>query len=1059
MDKKGSLISKIFYPKKNLTSLFKIQFKNLLLIIFLSLLINSLGQKKVSVIVQGSGDQYFLGQYFYKDPTNVFVNGVGKCNGQKHCNFEEGLNNVTFEFNDYINSCKLMFYPLLNVIEIDLSNLDTSRVDTMHFMFSGCFNLKKITFGNINTNLVNDMFQMFFNCSKLKSIDLSNFETSSVTTFKEMFSHCESLTSIDVSKFNTENAIIMYDMFGYCYELTSINVSNFVTSKVTDFQGMFYRVNKLKNIDVSNFDTSSATNMKSMFSELNSLETLNISPLLIKDGVEFDWILGSAPDNLKICLIDLNTQLKLNTPKKHFDCSDNCFPKTYKYDLKDNVCIEYCNQSDYKYDYNNFCYDKCPNSTFEPDNNEYFCLNKISGDSYYFNTDKELFKKCYERCKICEQNGNEANNNCIECKDEFFFLNDSTDLTNNNCFVKCTYYYYFDTHNNYYCTGSNTCPGAFNKLIEEKKKCIDECKNDNIYRFEYNNTCYLQCPNGTNETEPFICTDIPEPPTTQLPTEPPTTQLPTDPPTTQLPTEAPTTQIPTEQPTTQLPTDAPTTHFLKESPTTQQNIIYQSESHSDETFDCFNTCQSCFDQGDEINNNCLECKDGYSFLDEFINKTNCYNECPYYYYFNELNQYLCTENEICPEHYDKFIPVYKKCIDECKKDRIYKYDYNNTCYEQCPNETNETEEYICIKDESGGHIVYQCSHSDPLASICSINSNNNTEIYDVIRNQILSEYSPDNNKSQIIEGVDNIIYQITTEKNEIELLKNGDLSDNYSLSIIDLGECESILKKEYGLNDDDTLIYLKKEKISDKSSDKDIEFEVYEPDNKTKLNLSLCYKTDINIYVKLEMSSETEALNEQLKELGYNMFDINDPFYQDICTPYQSSGKTDMILYDRIEDIYNNDDAQCQSNCQFSGYLFDSKYINCTCNVDIEEEKKLVKEEKFLPKKLYESFFEVLKYSNYKMLRCYKLIGNKRILTKNIGNIILIIFFIIYLISLICYIIKGVNPLKNKLNEIMIEEEKEKKIFNRGINIFPKKIDNKIKNEKIIYKGNKIKKR
>ena len=42
-----------------------------------------------------------------------------------------------------------------------------------------------------------------------------------------------------------------------------------------------------------------------------------------------------------------------------------------------------------------------------------------------------------------------------------------------------------------------------------------------------------------------------------------------------------------------------------------------------------------------------------------------------------------------------------------------------------------------------------------------------------------------------------------------------------------------------------------------------------------------------------------------MKELGYNIFDINDAFYQDICTPYKSSCKTDMILSDRIDYIYN----------------------------------------------------------------------------------------------------------------------------------------------------------
>ena len=817
-----------------------LHFKLVFAVIFQTLFLYSQEQKTIRLIIQGTGTQFCVSNDFSVTPSTITVNnndGITSCSSTKTCNCEQDLNTVTVTFDDYLTTCEKMFYNLANIIEVDLSDLDTSKVTTMLWMFSICTNLKKITFGNINTTLVNNMYQLFFKCLSLTSIDLSNFDTSSVTEMMEMFSHCESLTSLNISTFNTQKVEVMYDMFGYCYELTSLDVSNLDTSKVTNMQGMFYTCKKLEYLDLSNFNISTATNIKSMFAESYSLKYLNITPFEIRNDADYDWILGNIPATLKICLIDKQSQLYLAPQiyNYNYDCSDNCFHKTYKYDLKDNICIEFCNLSEYRYEYNDFCYYRCPNSTYEPDDNEYFCLDKVAGDSYYFNTDKELFKKCHEKCKICEQSG------------------------------------------------------------------------------------------------------------------------------------------------------------------------------------------------DETTNNCLECKDGLIFLNEFTSKVNCYNECPHYYYFNELNQYLCTENEVCPENFNKFIPVYKKCIDECKKDRIYKYDYNNTCYDHCLSGTNETEDYICIKDESGETIVYQCSHDNNLMSVCSLNSNNNTEIYDIITTQILSDYSPDNNKSQIIEGVDNTIYQITTGKNELELLKNGDdSSNNYSLSIIDLGECESILKGAYNLDDDDSLIYLKKEKLSNKSSDKDIEFEVYEPYNKTKLNLSLCYTTDINIYVKLEMSSETEELNEQMKELGYNIFNINDPFYQDICTPFKSSGKTDMILSDRIDDIYNNDDAQCQPNCIFSGYLLGSNYINCSCNVNKNEEKTLVKEEKFKPKKLYESFFEVLKYSNYKILKCYKLIGNKRIITKNIGNIILIIFFVIYLISLIFYIIKGINPLKYDLEEIMIKEEEKK---------------------------------
>ena len=46
---------------------------------------------------------------------------------------------------------------------------------------------------------------------------------------------------------------------------------------------------------------------------------------------------------------------------------------------------------------------------------------------------------------------------------------------------------------------------------------------------------------------------------------------------------------------------------------------------------------------------------------------------------------------------------------------------------------------------------------------------------------------------------------------------------------------------------------------------------------------------------------------EQLKESGYNMFDRNDKFYNDICTPYTTTVESDIILSDRIDYIFNNE--------------------------------------------------------------------------------------------------------------------------------------------------------
>ena len=37
-----------------------------------------------------------------------------------------------------------------------------------------------------------------------------------------------------------------------------------------------------------------------------------------------------------------------------------------------------------------------------------------------------------------------------------------------------------------------------------------------------------------------------------------------------------------------------------------------------------------------------------------------------------------------------------------------------------------------------------------------------------------------------------------------------------------------------------------------------------------------------------------------MKSLGYDMFNINDPFYQDLCTPYKTENNTDIPCKKRI---------------------------------------------------------------------------------------------------------------------------------------------------------------
>jgi len=52
--------------------------------------------------------------------------------------------------------------------------------------------------------------------------------------------------------------------------------------------------------------------------------------------------------------------------------------------------------------------------------------------------------------------------------------------------------------------------------------------------------------------------------------------------------------------------------------------------------------------------------------------------------------------------------------------------------------------------------------------------------------------------------------------------------------------------------------------------------------------------------------------------------------------------------------------------------------------------------DKFNSKKIYESFYDVLKYSNYDILKCFKIITNICVIKINIGSIITIAYLIFH---------------------------------------------------------------
>ena len=216
--------------------------------------------------------------YYYAEPEKVYLNTnssnmfYSKYNEQKIKNILD-LDLSSFDTSKvmYMSS---MFDGMSNLTTLDLSSFDTSKVTDMDFMFSSMRNITALNLSNFDTSQVTDMHNMFSSMSNLTTLDLSNFNTSKVTNMGWMFNGATNLTTLNLSSFDTSKVTNMKYMFSYVPNLTTLDLSSFDTSKVTDMSDMFSHMFNLTSLDISNFDTSNVIKTNRMF--------------LLSDGYEYN---------------------------------------------------------------------------------------------------------------------------------------------------------------------------------------------------------------------------------------------------------------------------------------------------------------------------------------------------------------------------------------------------------------------------------------------------------------------------------------------------------------------------------------------------------------------------------------------------------------------------------------------------------------------------------------------------------------------------------------------------------------------------------------------------
>ena len=336
-----------------------------------------------------------------------------------------------------------------------------------------------------------------------------------------------------------------------------------------------------------------------------------------------------------------------------------------------------------------------------------------------------------------------------------------------------------------------------------------------------------------------------------------------------------------------------------------------------------------------------------------------------------------------------------------------------------------------------------CDVSQLLNKTCKVDCISDETFQDLVQNiKTVIKNDTFNDEEEIIIVGNNVICDITTTQMKRKYI---------NISYIDFGECETKLKEKHKIN---YLLILKFDVKLDDNSPTTVEYEVYTPYTKEKLDLSICSNEKINIEVPKILDEDSLLLYQNLSSFGYDVFNKNDPFYNEICTVYSSEDKTDVLLIDRRLSYYNENILFCENGCQYSYYNVDRKTVTCKCKVktNVSLDINMIGFEK----NNISGFFDIKTYMNIEVIKCFNLLFCKSGFINNYGSYILSSEILMFLIIMLLFYFQY------KQNIIILISQVYPR-YNYNKKSSPTKKNNCIinnnSNEYLIYKREKLKTR
>ncbi len=449
---------------------------------------------------------------------------------------------------------------------------------------------------------------------------------------------------------------------------------------------------------------------------------------------------------------------------------------------------------------------------------------------------------------------------------------------------------------------------------------------------------------------------------------------------------------------------------------TKKNFYLDNSTGNDENWQykpCYETCNTCSEGGNAYNHKCDTCALKYKFFEDSADgKKLCEAECSYaYYYTFPLDYYECSSTNSCPEEANFYVPALKKCVKSCKSEPPYEYNYAGNCYQSCVEAKaviDEKTSFTC-KDpipQAGDPrciVTYNSFDSENFITAEGITSNAKT--YAKSFSDTTTHVNYYNNSNAIL-----VIYKDATCITELGLtVPKIDLDDTCDNKIY-----EYLGNKHSDFNKETDLITALVGGSTSSSGVKSL-ISLFYKDGTYINTTEICGVTQVSVKNQIdleEVNDEAELIASQ----GVDIFDLDSPFYNDVCFMYDSPNGKDATPNDRLNKYYPNISI-CETGCTPSKVNLTSFEAICKCEFNDIMSSSGVGEK--LIEDSFGEIFEMIDNSNIVIFKCISDVFVAKHFFKNVGTYIALGIMVGQIACVVAYYLVGYSPIMRYLYYLM----------------------------------------